>query len=71
MEAKVEFRTRARDTAVLFVTLLLFWIMLMGRVTADSLMLGALAALTISLLFRNGLSFFTELRASRPETQGI
>lgn len=64
MEAKIVSGTRARDTAVLFVTLLLFWIMLMGRLTADTLAVGTLASLTIALLFRNGLSFFTELRVT-------
>jgi multicomponent Na+:H+ antiporter subunit E len=64
MTAKAESRTRARDTLVLFVTLMLFWIMLMGRLTADTLVVGALASLSIALLFRNGLSFFTELRAT-------
>jgi len=46
----------------MFGTLLLFWIMLMGRVTVDVLVVGALASLAIALLFPNGLSFFTELR---------
>jgi multicomponent Na+:H+ antiporter subunit E len=62
MGAKVASRTRARDTVVLFATLLLFWVMLMGRLTADTLAVGALVSLTIALLFPNGLSFFTELR---------
>jgi multicomponent Na+:H+ antiporter subunit E len=64
MEANVDSMTKARDAFVLFLTLLLFWIMLMGRLTADTLLIGALASLTIALLFRNGLSFFTELRAT-------
>jgi multicomponent Na+:H+ antiporter subunit E len=62
MEAKGETVTRARGSAVMFGTLLLFWIMLMGRVTVDVLVVGALASLAIALLFPNGLSFFTELR---------
>jgi multicomponent Na+:H+ antiporter subunit E len=48
----------------MFATLLLFWLMLMGRLTADVLVVGALASLTIALLYPNGLSFFTELRAT-------
>ncbi len=55
---------KMRDTAVLFGTLLLFWIMLMGTLSADSLLVGALVSLFIALLFRNGLSFFTEFRAT-------
>ena len=55
---------RPRSTAVMFATLLLFWVMLMGRVTADVLVVGVLASLTIALLYPNGLSFFTELRAT-------
>lgn len=48
----------------MFATLLLFWLMLMGRMTVDVLVVGALASLTIALLYPNGLSFFTELRAT-------
>jgi multicomponent Na+:H+ antiporter subunit E len=48
----------------MFGTLLLFWLMLMGRLTADVLVVGALASLIIALLYPNGLSFFTELRAT-------
>jgi multicomponent Na+:H+ antiporter subunit E len=64
MEAKVQPMSRARDTAVLFLTLLLFWIMLMGEITSQTVSVGALASLLIALLFRNGLSFFTEFRAT-------
>lgn len=53
-----------RDTAVLFGTLLLFWIMLMGSLAADSLLVGVLVSLLIALLFRDSLSFFTEFRAT-------
>lgn len=49
---------------MLFATLLLFWVMLMGSLAADSLIVGALASLIIAILFRDGLSFFTEFRAS-------
>jgi multicomponent Na+:H+ antiporter subunit E len=48
----------------MFSTLLLFWLMLMGRVTVDVLVVGILAALAIALLYPNGLSFFTEFRAT-------
>jgi multicomponent Na+:H+ antiporter subunit E len=64
MEAKGETMTRTRSTAVMFATLLLFWLMLMGRLTVDVLVVGVLASLVIALLFRNGLSFFTEFRAT-------
>ncbi len=56
--------SRVRSQLVLFATLMLFWVMLNGRVTADTLLVGAVAALIITLLFRDGLSFFTELRAT-------
>lgn len=55
---------KTRDTVILFGTLLLFWIMLMGTLSADSLMVGVLVSLSIALLFRDGLSFFTEFRAT-------
>ncbi len=51
-----------RDTGILFVTLLLFWLMLAGSLASDVLITGALVSLAIALLFRDGLSFFTELR---------
>jgi len=64
MDAKGETMTQTRKTAVMFATLLLFWLMLMGRLTVDVLVVGVLASLVIALLFRNGLSFFTEFRAT-------
>jgi multicomponent Na+:H+ antiporter subunit E len=48
----------------MFATLLLFWSMLVGSLQAESLLLGALVSLAIALLYRDGLSFFTEFRAT-------
>jgi len=56
--------TRMRSTAVMFATLLLFWLMLMGRLTVDVIVVGVLASLAIAVLYPNGLSFFTEFRAT-------
>jgi multicomponent Na+:H+ antiporter subunit E len=64
MEAKGDSVTRTTSTAVMFATLLLFWLMLMGRLTVDVLVVGVLASLVIALLYPNGLSFFTEFRAT-------
>ena len=47
---------------ILFVTLMLFWLMLNGRLEADILIVGSIISLAIALLYRNGLSFFTEFR---------
>ena len=47
---------------MLFVTLLLFWVLLAGSLSVDTLMVGAAVSLVIALLFRDGLSFFTEFR---------
>ena len=55
---------RLRNRAVLFGTLLLFWFMLMGEFSLATLAVGILAALVIVLLFREGLSFFTEFRVT-------
>lgn len=55
---------RLRDSLVLFATLLLFWVMLMGSLAADTLIVGVMASLVIALLFPDGLSFFTEFRAT-------
>lgn len=57
--------TQVKDLAVLFATLLLFWVMLMGSLAPDVLLVGVLAALVIALLYRDGLSFFTEFRATQ------
>lgn len=51
-----------RETVILFVTLMLFWLMLSGKLASDILIVGAVISLTIALLYRNGLSFFTEFR---------
>lgn len=48
----------------MFATLLLFWLMLMGSLTLDVLIVGALASLLIAVLYPNGISFFTEFRAT-------
>jgi multicomponent Na+:H+ antiporter subunit E len=64
MEVNTEMTGKTRDTAVLFGTLLLFWIMLLGTLAVDSLLVGILVSLGIALLFRDGLSFFTEFRAT-------
>ncbi|MEW7977180.1 MAG: Na+/H+ antiporter subunit E [Candidatus Sedimenticola endophacoides] len=62
MDKRSDMTRKARDLAVLFATLMLFWLLLGGGFAADSLLVGALAALLIALLFHDGLSFFTELR---------
>ena len=52
----------ARDIAILYATLLLFWVMLAGSLDPQTLFVGSAVALIIALLFRDGLSFFTEFR---------
>jgi multicomponent Na+:H+ antiporter subunit E len=53
---------RARNFLVLTATLLLFWILLSGSLSADVLLVGIVVAALISFVFSSGLSFFTELR---------
>ena len=64
MSIKSELKNKLRDRSVLFVTLLLFWIMLNGSLAVDSLIIGILVSFSITLLFCSGLSFFTEFRAT-------
>jgi multicomponent Na+:H+ antiporter subunit E len=64
MEAKRKTNARTSSTALMFATLLLFWLMLFGRLTVDVIAVGALASLVIALLYPHGLSFFTEFRAT-------
>jgi multicomponent Na+:H+ antiporter subunit E len=54
--------SKAREQAVLFATLFLFWILLNGSVSQDVLLVGAIAAFVIALMFRGGLGVFSELR---------
>jgi multicomponent Na+:H+ antiporter subunit E len=56
--------TKARDLTLLFVTLLLFWVLLNGSLALDVLIVGAVAAFVIALMFRNGLAVFAEFRAT-------
>lgn len=64
MVGKAEGTRGTRDIVVLFGTLLLFWVMLAGRLSADTLIVGAVVSLGIALLLRSGLSFFTEFRVT-------
>jgi multicomponent Na+:H+ antiporter subunit E len=48
----------------LFSTLLLFWLLLNGSLAGDIVISGVAAALVITLLFRNSLSVFAELRTT-------
>ena len=64
MDTKSGRENKIRDRAVLFVTLLLFWVMLNGTLAVDSLIIGILVSFSITLLFCSGLSFFTEFRAT-------
>lgn len=54
--------TKARDLPMLFATLLAFWLLLNGSLASDVLIVGVVAALVITLLFRNGLSVVSEFR---------
>jgi len=45
-----------------FLILVLFWILLNGSVAADTLIVGVLAALLITLFFRRGLACISEFR---------
>jgi multicomponent Na+:H+ antiporter subunit E len=43
---------------------MLFWVMLVDSLATDRLVIGAVVSLGIALLYRDGLSFFTEFRAT-------
>ncbi|MEZ5450299.1 MAG: Na+/H+ antiporter subunit E [Thiolinea sp.] len=53
---------KGRNFIILFVTLMLFWLMLSSRLDTDVLLIGSLISGMITLLYRDGLSFFTEFR---------
>lgn len=54
--------SKTRNFMVLFATLVLFWILLNNSVASDVLLVGAGAALVITLMFHNGLALFSEFR---------
>ena len=56
--------SRTRNVIVVFTTLLLFWLMLQGSLARDVMIVGSLVSFAIALLYRDGLSFFTEFRAT-------
>ncbi len=64
MEDQFRMSNRMRDIGVLFSTLMLFWLMLVNTLAFDSLIVGALVSLSVAVLYRDGLSFFTELRVT-------
>ena len=53
---------KARNFAVLFPTLFVFWILLNGSVASDVLIVGVGVSFVIAALFRNGLGVVSELR---------
>lgn len=55
-------KREGRNVIILFVTLMLFWLMLSGKLDTDVLIVGSVTSLLIAVLYRNGLSFFTEFR---------
>ncbi len=64
METKDGTVSKPRGLVVMFATLFLFWVLLNGTLALDTLGVGVLASLIIVFLFRDGLSFFTEFRAT-------
>lgn len=54
--------SRWRSQGVLFVTLLVFWVLLNGTMAQDVLLVGLAAAAVITLMFGQGLAVVSELR---------
>ncbi|MDO9225909.1 MAG: Na+/H+ antiporter subunit E [Pseudomonadota bacterium] len=55
---------KARASVLLFATLLGFWLLLNGSLATDVLVIGVIAALVITLLFRDSLAVVSEFRAT-------
>ena len=49
----------------MFMTLMLFWVMLVNTLAPDTLLIGVLVSLAVALLYPSGLSFFSEFRPNR------
>ena len=56
--------TTARRSAALFASLVLFWILLNGSVAGDVVVIGLIAALVITVVFRGDLAFLAEFRTT-------
>lgn len=54
--------SKARISGKLFITLVLFWILLNGTLAVDTLLIGVVASLVIVYFFRDSLSFLSEFR---------
>jgi multicomponent Na+:H+ antiporter subunit E len=55
---------QTRGIALLFASLLFFWMLLNGSLARDVLIVGALASFIIAILFRGHLAWFSGLRLS-------
>ncbi len=53
---------KKRDLLILIITLFLFWLLLNGSLAVDVIVTGIVVSALITVLFYQGLSFFTELR---------
>ena len=62
MQKPLKSTDRLRNSGILFLTLLLFWVMLVNTLAMDTLAIGVLVSLGIALLYPGGLSFFTEFK---------
>ena len=56
--------TKMRRMGIMFATLLLFWVMLEGALNVQILLVGMVVSAAITYFYRDGLSFFTEFRAT-------
>ena len=54
--------SKVRDLSMMFLALLGFWLLLNGTLAQDVLLVGVITALTITLVFRKGLSVASEFR---------
>jgi len=55
---------KARNPAVLFMTLFLFWVLLNGSTATDVLIVGVIASLLIAIMFSDGLAVVSDLRVN-------
>jgi multicomponent Na+:H+ antiporter subunit E len=53
---------KALNFVLLFSTLVFIWVWMNGSVAGDMLIAGVLASFIITLIFRNGIAFFSDLK---------
>ncbi len=64
MAERVGIRHKALEMVVLFLTMLLFWVLLNGTLAIHTMIVGVVAALVITFVLRDSLAIFSEFKVT-------